>query len=809
MKRFALTFAVVWLATTVVGRWYAYHQLLADRRVELAARDAMEAALSQKIRTDDFAGRDLRLAVLLVRLAEQSPVPMKINRSEVEKTWLVMEKKIHIQPGLFTLEDLLDQITGQCDLGWCCWDDSVVVTSLAQADRLNAPFTRIYRLPSDLPSGAPLHSDDGDEFTALISTTIEPDTWDDVGGPGVLRDAQGAIVVHHSRQIHRQIAALLANLERADERGEKSFPLPPWPAEEELPVWAALDRIDSVDFLDVPLDQVARTLSQRHEITIVLATATLADAAIRTNTPVTIKLDNVSLRTILREILAELKLTYYVRSGGVIQITTPEDAEAQLTHWVHDVGDLLGQHDQHGTGRFEPLIDLITTTVEPDSWDEVGGPGCICPFGHQRLIVSQTQDIHEQVEQLLSSIRAVLSPAGARQMWLTPPEPMAVAIQRALDRPVTLSYRDVPLKDVCDQLTELLGVPLLMRKTLLEDAAVAEDTPITIDLPPLPLRYALALLLSDLNLALEIGSEVLYVTTAEDAESSVEIRLLDVRHLTSPGAGGIDERSLERLIRTEIRPDTWEEAGGPGWMSYYRGLLGVTQTVEIQQEVRHLIDVLSEHLLEPPSKDSPESLWLGRSNGEVQMLSRLQERDSLEVTNADIHETVQELCARHSIPLVFRQSYLERAVGGPRTATLSLTDAPLHEILGKLLAEKGGGIATWNGVLFVTDEEAAEGALRARLYPVGPRWPAEKKFSGKELARVLRDRVDPDSWWDKAGGPGHSMPLNGEWLLVAQTLDVHRQIEEAIEKLKAGEELPMRPDDAPAAGRQAIAPASE
>ncbi len=102
MKRFVFALCLTCLATTILGRWSAHRKLLADRRAEQTARDAIEAALFRKIRTDDFAGGDLRLAAVLGRLAEKSPVPIKINRSEVEKTWLVLEKKVHIQPGLFT-----------------------------------------------------------------------------------------------------------------------------------------------------------------------------------------------------------------------------------------------------------------------------------------------------------------------------------------------------------------------------------------------------------------------------------------------------------------------------------------------------------------------------------------------------------------------------------------------------------------------------------------------------------------------------------------------------------------------------------
>ncbi len=55
---------------------------------------------------------------------------------------------------------------------------------------------------------------------------------------------------------------------------------------------------------------------------------------------------------------------------------------------------------------FDSLIELITTTVAPDTWDEVGGPGSISSFEtNLSLVVSQTQEVHEQIADLLEQLR--------------------------------------------------------------------------------------------------------------------------------------------------------------------------------------------------------------------------------------------------------------------------------------------------------------------------------------------------------------------------------------------------------------------
>ncbi len=55
---------------------------------------------------------------------------------------------------------------------------------------------------------------------------------------------------------------------------------------------------------------------------------------------------------------------------------------------------------------FDSLIDLITSTIQPTTWDDVGGPGSIAPFEtNLSIVVSQTQDVHEQIVDLLEQLR--------------------------------------------------------------------------------------------------------------------------------------------------------------------------------------------------------------------------------------------------------------------------------------------------------------------------------------------------------------------------------------------------------------------
>lgn len=55
---------------------------------------------------------------------------------------------------------------------------------------------------------------------------------------------------------------------------------------------------------------------------------------------------------------------------------------------------------------FDSLISLITATIAPTSWSEVGGAGAIERFpGNLSLVISQTQEVHEQIADLMDQLR--------------------------------------------------------------------------------------------------------------------------------------------------------------------------------------------------------------------------------------------------------------------------------------------------------------------------------------------------------------------------------------------------------------------
>ncbi|MGI8979312.1 MAG: hypothetical protein ACR2FY_08810 [Pirellulaceae bacterium] len=187
---------------------------------------------------------------------------------------------------------------------------------------------------------------------------------------------------------------------------------------------------------EATLRSFADALEKALDTSVVLATKKLEEAAINTDTPITYRLKNVRLQTGLKLILGQLGLAY-VLHDNVLMITTPEDAGSQLVTRVYDCRELMklpspikkgkrpkapGSQSEIGTtglpaqvpekkddaspdGGYEvaDLIEVVIGTVKPDSWEDVGGPGSIKDF-KGLITVSQTQEVHEEVEELLNML---------------------------------------------------------------------------------------------------------------------------------------------------------------------------------------------------------------------------------------------------------------------------------------------------------------------------------------------------------------------------------------------------------------------
>lgn len=203
-------------------------------------------------------------------------------------------------------------------------------------------------------------------------------------------------------------------------------------------------RIPEVSFSDAPFDAVMDWVAETSRLNVVVRWESLENAGVPRDKPITLRVKNVRLSQTLWMIMneaggSEIRLAYRA-SGNVLILSTEENLGTEMIVKAYDVSDLLvrvprfagpeidlqqqqqlggqggggggqgifgggntgtnagaeGGNDQGNQNEMQQLVDLITSTVEPDTWALNGGPGTIVPFRNQ-LVIRNNIFVHQRL----------------------------------------------------------------------------------------------------------------------------------------------------------------------------------------------------------------------------------------------------------------------------------------------------------------------------------------------------------------------------------------------------------------------------
>ncbi|NQT36330.1 MAG: STN domain-containing protein, partial [Planctomycetes bacterium] len=547
------------------------------------------------------------------QLSQLTGVRFEFDQREIEQVLgFGPELPVSIDVTEVSLERVLRRILSRIELAWVIEDEYVLITT--RGNWCQAATVTLYPA-DDLVSAKKGEDRSGrnlDELAELISTVVRPESWGEMGGPGATAPIEVAganvIVIRQTRDAHEELAQFFALLRRAARQSaaEESFSAV-CPSPEEEKFRRLLRRKVTLHVESEPLEAVARQLEKTTGVGMELDELEIKQVLnLDPDVPVSIDVTDVPLDRALDRMLMPLELTW-VMAGEYILITSVEKADQMLTIRLYPVGDLVEprEHVRRADWDFDSLCNILTGSVCPHTWEEVGGPGTMMSTqlgGLNALAVRQTRKPHEETAATLAALREAVRQSAAGSLTpvqLAPEAHGEKKIRQQLRRKVTIDIQKEPLQEAIKKLRAVTDIDIVVDYAETRSVlGIDHDDPVSIASVDQPLGSALRRSLHPLDLTWIIEDERLVITTREKADQTLLYRLYPVRDLVSPGGiadpAGYDFESLTEAITTCIRPESWSE-GKPYLPSVEIGgmaALLIEQTAEVHEEIAALLDKL-------------------------------------------------------------------------------------------------------------------------------------------------------------------------------------------------------------------------
>jgi hypothetical protein len=167
----------------------------------------------------------------------------------------------------------------------------------------------------------------------------------------------------------------------------------------------ALKQPISVDFSQETFTAVIDYLEKKAGLSIVVDRQALAEVNVTSDSLITLRLHKVATRTVLKRLLADLNLAYYIKDG-TIQVTSIARAREMVVARAYYIGDLVSFADPflppvlnqlQMAQTIQTIINTIQAQVDPQSWrannPEAAGTITYDPIT-MSLIIKQTAEVH-------------------------------------------------------------------------------------------------------------------------------------------------------------------------------------------------------------------------------------------------------------------------------------------------------------------------------------------------------------------------------------------------------------------------------
>jgi hypothetical protein len=396
-------------------------------------------------------------------------------------------------------------------------------------------------------------------------------------------------------------------------------------------------------------------------------------------------------------------------------------------------------------------------------------------------------------------------------------------LSAALEKKLDWDYAQKPLAEVMAHLSHQTGLTIKLAGKKLDEVGVPSDTPVTFSARQLSLRTGLQLILRELELTWRVGANSLLITTPEDADGHLEVRIYDVGDLlehrfpcrslsggtASPERlGPPDFDSLIDVLTTLIAPSNWDTVGGTGAIHESgRRSLAIAQTWEVHEKIEHLFAAwrrMKADCAQEPTK--LRAAYYGAPDVEAtwQALTKVASQE----IDMPLHEVAAQWSKSLGVFVGLARRKLDEVGVTPETPVRGeIQGVRFFEGALEVLDPQELSLKVLNDAVLITTREHSESELFLRFYPLYDLCPPGDTLRARqrvrerltELENLMQQTVGPPTW-DAVGGPASSRIIsNPPALAVCQTPGAHAELERLLTELRASEAAPQASGTKPAA----------
>jgi hypothetical protein len=384
---------------------------------------------------------------------------------------------------------------------------------------------------------------------------------------------------------------------------------------------------------------------------------------------------------------------------------------------------------------------------------------------------------------------AAASVTPAARSSSDPLAPFAAAYA-ALDRPVTVDFRQAPLPEVLAELSRQADFPIrLDRQAMMNDPEFStfddeftlDDVLLTMHVSDLPLESALALVLGDSDLYLDLRRDEIVVTSRWIAYQSLQTVTYPIPQALLDPTNGMDEAWLGELICGQVDVLSWDRYGGTTHLHSGPGALVVAHTPLAHRRIARFLAGLR-HVVEQREGWSFDEGLPDPTPVKRAIDAALARPYSARARGRPLVDVLSELAREANLNLAIDWSAFQEQDIDPRQ---EVALEPMGENLGEWLKGLFGSLelatAVRHRTLLVTTKDH-HSVYHARAYPVAASALMAANEQGEPLTEMLIWHVNADTW-SPFGGPG-SVEIIPGGLLVWNDDERHAGVRWFLDRLE-------------------------